>query len=149
MSYFLVNHSVKHIYKLINDYRQTFDDILDENPTWNLKDNVDYYEDDVDAIQNFVKMDYSTNLSIYELPVYIQDPEFLVWYMDSQGFGLYDISRAIKYWDGKPEFKKGEDAIEDLIAWKEEQKYMSGEDDMTGYADTDELMLCEKMQTAM
>lgn len=148
MSYFVVNHSQKSVYRLSN-WRQTYDEVMDENPYWCMSDDIEFYEFEVEPIEAVLKLDYSSNLNVYELPLYIRDPAFLVWYMDTHGFGLYDISRAIKHWDGKPEFKQGEDAIDDLIAWKEEQRYMSGEDDMTGYADTDELMLCEKLQSSM
>jgi hypothetical protein len=149
MSYFLVNHSAKQIYRLTG-WRDTFEDVMDANPTWNLKDDVEYYEDDVDAIWSFLKLDYSTNLNVYELPTYIHDPEFLVWYMDAQGFSMYDISRAINAWDGNPVlFQKAHDAIDDLMNWKHEQEYMSGEKDATGYADEDEMMLCDTMTRVM
>ncbi len=148
MVYFVVNHSHKQIYRLSN-WRQTFDEVMDENPSWGMKDDVECYDDDTEAIEGLMKLDYTTNMNVYELPQYVSDPEFLVRYMDSHGSSIYDITRAIKAWDGTDKFKKAHDAIDDMIAWKNEVAYMSGEKDATGYADEDEMMLCETMTRVM
>lgn len=148
MAYFVVNHSAKQIYRMTN-WRQTFDEVMDDNPSWGMKDDVECYDDDTDAIEGLLRLDYVSNLNVYELPQYISDPEFLVWYMDSHGSSLYDITRAIKSWDGTDKFHKANSAIEDMLAWKHEQEYMSGEKDATGYADEDEMMLCETMNKVM
>jgi hypothetical protein len=141
MAYLVINHSRKSIYRLC-DWRETFDDVMEANPEWGMKDNIDCYDEDLEIIESCLKLDYQTNFEACELPQYIRDPEFLVWYMDAQGFSLYDITRAINFWDGKPEFEKACGAIDDVIAWK---KSMDCADD----DGEDEMMLCAKMQTAM
>ena len=148
MMSFVVNHSQKNVYRLSN-WRETFEEVMDTNPTWSMKDNIEYYEDEPDTIETLLKHDYTTNMNVYELPNYIKDPEFLVWYMDTHGWGLYDISRAVKIWDGTEKFDQANSAIDDMIEWKHEQEYMSGEKDATGYADQDEMMLCETMARVM
>jgi hypothetical protein len=57
--------------------------------------------------------------------------------MDAHDFSLYDISRAINAWHGKPEFERAQNAIDDLIAWKKNNE----DDDIT--------MLCETMAKSM
>ena len=146
--YFVVNHSNKYVYRLSN-WRETFDEVMDANPNWRIADEFDCFQDDIEPIENLLKLGYATNLGIYELPVYIRDPECLVWYMDTHGWGLYDITRAIKIWDGTEKFTQANSTIDDMIEWKREQEYMSGEKDATGYADQDEMMLCEMMTHIM
>ena len=148
MAYFVVNHSHKAIYRLAH-WRQTFDEVMDTNPSWSMKDEIECYDDDTDAIEGMLRLDYTINLNVYELPQYMTDPEFLVWYMDAHGSSLYDITRTIKAWDGTDKFQKANAAIEDMLEWKKEQEYMSGEKDATGYADEDEMMLCNTMMRAM
>jgi hypothetical protein len=114
-----------------------------------MKDEIECYDDDTDAIEGMLRLDYTINLNVYELPQYMTDPEFLVWYMDAHGSSLYDITRTIKAWDGTDKFQKANAAIEDMLEWKKEQEYMSGEKDATGYADEDEMMLCNTMMRAM
>lgn len=140
MVYFVVNHSHKRIYRLSN-WRETFDEVMDANPSWRMKDDVECYDDDTDAIEGLLKLDYTTNMTVYELPQYIDDPELLVWYMNAHGSSMYDISCAINAWDGTDKFEKAHSAIDDLIAWKKEQEYMTG--------DEDEMMLCETMARVM
>ena len=142
MTYFVVNHSYKSIYRLSN-WRQTFDEVMDANPTWGMKDDIECYDEDTEAIEELMKLDYITNLNVYELSQYVSDPEFLVWYMGTHEFSVYDITRAINNWEGHSiQFKKAHDALDDFISWKHEQEYMSGEKDEVD-------MLCEKMHTVM
>lgn len=136
MSYFVVNHSRKEIYRL-SHWRETFDDVIDANPTWTMKDDVECYEDDVEIVGNLLRLDYSTNIQAHELPIYIRDPEFLVWYMDSHEYGTYDISKIVNSWTDSSTYEKAQDAFDDLLDWKKNKN------------DSDVDMLCEKMQTAM
>ncbi len=144
MAYFVVNHSQKRIYRLTH-WRETFEEVMDANPDWDMGDDVECYDDDTDAIEGLLKLDYTTNLNVYELPQYMTDPEFLVWYMDAHGASLYDITRAIKAWDGTDKFQKANAAIDDMLEWKK-NNMMSGS---TGYANQDEMMLCDMMGRVM
>lgn len=134
MSYFLINHTRKYVYKLDN-WHDTFDDVMDKNPTWQTTDNIDCQDDDSELIGSLLKQQYATNLTVHDLPCYTQDPQFLVWYMNSLGFNIYDISRAINIWEGRPEFQIAQDCIEDLMEWKKEKE------------DVD--MLCDMMSSVM
>ena len=134
MSYFVINHTRKYVYKLDN-WHDTFDDVMDKNPTWQTTDNIDCQDDDSELIGSLLKQQYATNLTVHDLPCYTQDPQFLVWYMNSLGFNIYDISRAINIWEGRPEFQIAQDCIEDLMEWKKEQE------------DVD--MLCDMMSSVM
>ena len=136
MAYFVINHSHKRIYQLC-DWRETFDEVMDANPTWSMKDDLDCYDDDHEVVESYLKLDYTTNLGVSQLPYYIRDPEFLVWYMDAHDFSLYDISRAINAWHGKPEFERAQNAMDDLITWKKNNE------------DEDITMLCETMTKSM
>ena len=134
MSYFIINHTRKYIYRLEN-WHDTFEDVMDKNSTWQTTDNIDCQDDDSELIGSLLKQQYATNLTIHDLPCYTQDPQFLVWYMHSLGFNIYDISRAINIWEGRPEFQLAQDCIEDLMEWKKEKE------------DVD--MLCDMMNKVM
>jgi hypothetical protein len=137
MVYFVVNRDFKQVYRL-NNWRETFDEVMDANPGWSMQDDIDCYDDDPDVIESYLKLNYKTNLGVYELTQYIRDPEYLVWYMDAHGFGLYDISRAINVWDGEPESIKAHAALNKVA----ERQYMGVEDD-------DVTMLCKTMNKVM
>ena len=137
MSYFLINHTRKYVYKLDN-WHDTFDDVMDKNPTWQTTDNIDCQDDDSELIGSLLKQQYATNLTVHDLPCYTQDPQFLVWYMNSLGFSVYDITRAINIWEGRPEFQIAQDCIEDLMEWKKEQEESNDVD-----------MLCDMMSSVM
>jgi len=58
--------------------------------------------------------------------------------MHSLGFNIYDITRAINIWEGRPEFQLAQDCIEDLMEWKKEKEESNDVD-----------MLCDMMNSAM
>ena len=133
MCYFIINHTRKHVYSLEN-WHDTFDDVMDKNPQWSTTDNIDYQDDDSEYIGSLLKPHYTTNLTEHDLPNYTQDPKFLIWYMNSLGFNVYDITRAINVWEGLPEFEIAQGCIQELMEWKK---------------DEDEDMLCDMMSRAM
>jgi len=106
----------------LENWHDTFEDVMDKNSTWQTTDNIDCQDDDSELIGSLLKQQYATNLTIHDLPCYTQDPQFLVWYMHSLGFNIYDISRAINIWEGRPEFQLAQDCIEDLMEWKKEKE---------------------------
>ena len=85
MSYFIINHTRKYIYKLEN-WHDTFEDVMDKNPTWQMSDNVDFQDDDVEQIELHLKQSYSTNITVYDVAYYTTDPKVLIYYMKCQGF---------------------------------------------------------------
>lgn len=140
--YFVVNHSQKYVYRL-SHWRETFDEVMDANPTWNMADDFDCFEDDIEPVETLLKLGYATNLGVYELPIYIRDPECLVWYMDTHEFGLYDITRAINVWEqNDTRFQQAQKAVDSLIAHKNELDYMDAVED-----DID--MICNTMNKVM
>lgn len=140
--YFVVNHSQRYLYRL-SHWRETFDEIMDINSHWNMSDDFDYLDDEIEPIEQLLNLGYATNLGVYELPIYIRNPEILVCYMDRHGFGLYDISRAINTWEANEEkYKQAQTAVDSLIAEKNELNYMDTQDD-------DIMMLCETMKNVM
>jgi hypothetical protein len=108
---------------------------MDKNPQWVMTDNIDCQDDDSEIIGSLMKQCYTTNLTVYELPQYTEDPQFLIWYMNSIGFSIYDITRAINIWEGRPEFKIAQESIEKLMEWKKENE--------------EEQMLCDMMSRVM
>lgn len=145
MSGFAINHSRRHIFR-IHSERDTFDDVMEANACWTLQDNIAYIDTyTYNHIEPFLKQDYTSNLRAFEIPIYLRDPEYVVWYMDAHGFSMEDIRGALKIWEGNEKGRIAEEAIEDMLAWKEEQDNMHCEPE----PDTDEELLCEKMQSAM
>lgn len=135
MSYFIINHTRKYVYKLDN-WHDTFDDVMDKNPHWLVADHIDFQDDDSEYIGSMLRLHYATNMTIHDLPCYTQDPEFLIWYMNSLGFSVYDMTRAITIWEGRPEFEMAQNSINKLMKWKAEN-------------DDDEDMLCNMMNRVM
>jgi hypothetical protein len=136
MCYFIINHTRKHVYSLEN-WQDTFDDVMDKNPGWRTTDNIDYQDDNSEYIGSLLKQQYTTNLTVHDLPHYTQDPAFLIWYMNSLGFNVYDITRAINVWEGRPEFEVAQNCIEELMEWKKDNE------------ENDEDMLCDMMSRVM
>ena len=136
MCYFIINHTRKHVYSLDN-WQDTFDDVMDKNPEWKTTDNIDYQDDNSEYIGSLLKQQYTTNLTVHDLPHYTQDPAFLIWYMNSLGFNVYDITRAINVWEGRPEFEVAQNCIEELMEWKKDNE------------ENDEDMLCDMMSRVM
>jgi len=137
MSYFVINHTRKFIYRLEN-WQDTFEDVMDKNPHWASADNIDFQDDDSEHIGSLMKQQYATNMTVHDLPCYTQDPQFLIWYMNSLGFNVYDITRAINIWEGRPEFQVAQDCIEDLMEWKNDKQQSDDVD-----------MLCDMMGKVM
>jgi hypothetical protein len=136
MCQFIINHTRKHVYSLDN-WQDTFDDVMDKNPQWRTTDNIDYQDDNSEYIGSLLKQQYTTNLTVHDLPHYTQDPAFLIWYMNSLGFNVYDITRAINVWEGRPEFEVAQNCIEELMEWKKDNE------------ENDEDMLCDMMSRVM
>jgi hypothetical protein len=136
MCQFIINHTRKHVYSLDN-WQDTFDDVMDKNPEWRTTDNIDYQDDNSEYIGSLLKQQYTTNLTVHDLPHYTQDPAFLIWYMNSLGFNVYDITRAINVWEGRPEFEVAQNCIEELMEWKKDNE------------ENDEDMLCDMMSRVM
>lgn len=139
MSYFIINHTRKYIYKLEN-WHDTFEDVMDKNPTWQMSDNVDFQDDDVEQIELHLKQSYSTNITVYDVAYYTTDSKVLIYYMKCQGFNDYDISRAINIWQGLPEFQVAQYSIDELVAWTKGQQ---------NSGDASEMMLCDMMKRIM
>jgi hypothetical protein len=110
---------------------------MDKNPEWRTTDNIDYQDDNSEYIGSLLKQQYTTNLTVHDLPHYTQDPAFLIWYMNSLGFNVYDITRAINVWEGRPEFEVAQNCIEELMEWKKDNE------------ENDEDMLCDMMSRVM
>jgi len=136
MCQFIINHTRKHVYSLDN-WQDTFDDVMDKNPQWRTTDNIDYQDDNSEYIGSLLKQQYTTTLTVHDLPHYTQDPAFLIWYMNSLGFNVYDITRAINVWEGRPEFEVAQNCIEELMEWKKDNE------------ENDEDMLCDMMSRVM
>jgi hypothetical protein len=145
MSYFAVNNTRKQIYKLAHRM-ESFFEVLEFNPLWRERDDIVFVDNDVDPlIGSYMKMDYTTNLDVLEIPLYLNDPEHIVWYMDAHAFRLADICRAITVWEGTEKKKMAEDALEDMLEWKEEQSRMHGYEE----PNDEEEMLCHALDRAM
>jgi len=144
MSYFVVNQTRKQIYKMAHRMESYFE-VLEGNPLWTNLDDIVFVDNDVEPIiGNYMKLDYKTNLDPLEIPLYLTDPDYIVWYMDANEYSLEMICRAINVWEGNDK-KRAEEAMEDMLEWKEEQKRMHGYEE----PNDDEDMLCHAMNRAM
>lgn len=115
--YFAVNHTLRHIYKL-RDFRETFDDVMDENATWGMRDDIDFYEVDILPIETFLLVGYTTNIKPSELSDYIQDPTLLIHYMDKHRYSIDEIKNAIFVWKDTPMYKVCIDTMNELSLCK-------------------------------
>ena len=64
--------------------------------------------------------------------------------MDANEYSLEMICRAINVWEGNDK-KRAEEAMEDMLEWKEEQKRMHGYEEPNDEED----MLCHAMNRSM
>jgi len=124
---------------------ESYFEVLEGNPLWTNLDQIVFVDNNVEPIiGNYMKLDYKTNLDPLEIPLYLTDPDYIVWYMDANEYSLDTICRAINVWEGNDK-KRAEEAMEDMLEWKEEQRRMHGYED----PNDDEDMLCATMNRVM